>query len=102
MKPSTVMLVNPGGTEYTGTGSTTPPLGLLYLVSDLKKNNVPVTLIDGCITGKKYILDAIKDTKPDIVGFPVLSPCRHAAWDLLAEIKKVSDAKVICDSIFYP
>ena len=31
-----VLLVNPAETEYTGTGSTTPPLGLLYLVRDLR------------------------------------------------------------------
>jgi len=30
---SKVLLINPAETEYTGTGSTTPPLGLLYLVS---------------------------------------------------------------------
>jgi len=90
------LLINPEFTEFTGTGNTTPPLGLLYLAGELRKNNIPVSMIDGCITGTKYILDSIQDTKPDIIGFPVLSPCRHAAWDMLTEIKKVSDAKIFC------
>lgn len=90
-----VLLANPSGTEYTFTGSTSPPLGLLYLVSELRKYKIEVDFIDGCIAGKKHALNYIKESKPDIIGFPCLTPERHAVWDFLAETKKISDAKIV-------
>jgi len=90
------LLINPDNTEFVGTGNTTPPLGLLYLVAELESKNLPVEMIDGCITGHKGIMRKIEEWKPDIVGVPMLSPCRHAAIDLIEDVhKKYPHIKIV-------
>lgn len=61
-----VLLINP---PESGMGEHSfPPLGLLYIASVLKKNDIPVKIVDGFLEGLEGIEEAVRDYCPDIIG----------------------------------
>ena len=67
-------------------------LGLLYLISTIEKMH-QVELIDlNWISNKQsetdYVLKRIDESKPDIIGFSVISSTYHQALRIAKEIKK--------------
>jgi radical SAM superfamily enzyme YgiQ (UPF0313 family) len=89
-----VLLVNPpesGRGEYS-----TPPLGLLYIAGTLKKNGIPVDLIDGYIEGWGGIEDKIRAYKPTIVGITCHTYSRVKALEV-ARLAKRIDPKIMVE-----
>lgn len=72
----------------------TPPLGLGYLASSLRQDNHYVQLLD-CVAHNINILDCIERLKPDFIGITVISPSYTAVIDLIANIRHVSNAKIV-------
>lgn len=77
-----VLLINPSGTEFLGSGYTNPPLGLLYLAGEMRRHKIGVRVIDGCV--EKIRLE----NEPDVVGIPCLTPARHRAFELVYRVRK--------------
>lgn len=61
-----VLLINP---PESGMGEHSfPPLGLLYVAGVLRKENIPVKIVDGFLEGWRGIEDSLRSYTPDIVG----------------------------------
>lgn len=70
-----------------------PPLGLAYIAAALEKNNHQVKIIDYDIEGKNAdnIIDiVVRDFKPEIVGFYVMTWSYGQAKGIADRIKKVN------------
>jgi len=86
---SNVLLINPPGTEFLSSGTQQPALGFLYLAGELEQSGHDVKFVDGCIYGKKLVVDALKE-KPDVVGIQCLSPKRHKAFEMVYLTEELS------------
>ncbi|MBN1526066.1 MAG: cobalamin-dependent protein [Candidatus Omnitrophica bacterium] len=87
-----VLLINP---PESGRGDySTPPLGLLYLAAVLKKNSIPVDLIDGYIAGWDGIEKKMREYRPTIVGITCHTYSRVKALKVAEAVKK-ADAKTL-------
>jgi len=67
------------------------PLGVLYIGALLKREGFTVSVIDGEIEGLsiKETVDRILDTKPDLVGFSLMTPQLMTALACSAVIKQL-------------
>ncbi len=92
---SNVLLINPPGTEFLSSGTQQPALGFLYLAGELEQAGHDVKFVDGCIYGKKLVVDALKE-RPDVVGIQCLSPKRHKAFEMVYLAKELSpNSKIV-------
>jgi anaerobic magnesium-protoporphyrin IX monomethyl ester cyclase len=82
-----VLLLNPE--KYALDGSVYPPLGLLYLASTVRQHGYEVEVIDGVVEGEEAILERIIALKPDVIGVPCLTPCRHYSLGLAKKAKQL-------------
>lgn len=74
------------------------PLGLAYIAAILEANGVDTSIIDMFANkiSQKQILEIIKDTKPELVGFSVLTPVVNDVNDLVSKIRSInSRAKIV-------
>lgn len=88
-----VLLANPE--KYAIDESVFPPLGLLYLASTVRKHGYQVEVIDGVVEGEGAVLDRISTFKPDIIGIPCLTPCRHYSLELANKAKQLVPHAII-------
>jgi len=80
-----ILLVNPHETKAGG--FTNPPLGLLYIAGTLLKHGFDVRVVDGCLKGKKAIIKAINEFRPELVGITCLTPGRKKALEVARMVK---------------
>ena len=74
------------GTEAKKVGH--PHVGIAYLSSLLKKNNVEVYLFDdGVELSNNKLKDKIKNTDADLIGITMFSYCYQSGYDLINLIK---------------
>lgn len=75
-----------------------PPLGLMYLCSCLKKNEISTAIIDAL--AERLTLDSllikIKEIHPKIIGITATTPQMRGAVQLAKEIKKKFSDIMIC------
>lgn len=91
-----ILLINPNliGLEYI-------PFGLASLSAILKKNGHSVFLLDGTwgrIAAKK-VLRSVEETRPDVIGFSVLSGDFQHVANLAKEIKKYTKLPILLGGI---
>jgi len=93
-KHERVLLVNPPG---SGRGKySSPPLGILYCAGVLKQNDIPVSVVDGCIEGWGSALNKIREFKPTIVGVTCPTYARSKTLEISLMIKKeIPKVKII-------
>ncbi len=89
-----VLLINP---PESGMGEHSfPPLGLLYIAGALKKNNIPVKVVDGFLEGWDDIQNAIRDYHPDMIGITCHTYSRVQALKIAKLAKDMlSDVKIV-------
>lgn len=83
-----------GGRKY----GVWPPIGLLYLAGELKKNNISVGIINPFLNSwslEKTVNEIIK-INPKIVGISVTSMQTRGAVQLAKELKKIMPTIKIC------
>ncbi len=88
-----ILLINPYETEQSG--FTNPPLGLLYLAGTLLQYGFIVQVVDGCLSGKEAVEQAIKDMQPGIIGITSLTPGRKKAVEIATLAKKIHPAAMV-------
>jgi len=76
-----------------------PPLGLGYLATYLSQEKFFVRIIDLAIPSKNIItvLSALRDNKPQVVGFSASTETYQTAVRIANEVKKVNPN---CDIVF--
>jgi len=89
-----VLLINPP--ESSQGGSTSAPLGLMYIASLLQKNNFPVNIVDACLGGWDSIKKGLAESNPTIVGIACPSYARAKSLKVAETVKGYNkDIKVI-------
>lgn len=91
-----VMLINPRRDEFCGNlnaRAAAPPLGLLYIASNLIKNGYEVSLIDQIAEGisDEELLSRVKKFSPDLVGFSTMTNQGKYAALIAEKIKKINE-----------
>jgi anaerobic magnesium-protoporphyrin IX monomethyl ester cyclase len=90
-----IVLVNPPLTleERYGTlakgGTSLPPLGLTILAAVVRKNNIPVSILDAAVLGLSLdsTVDAILEQNPRYVGLTTVTISVHKAARIAAQLK---------------
>jgi radical SAM superfamily enzyme YgiQ (UPF0313 family) len=80
-----ILLINPP--ESSRGGSTSVPLGLMYIAGLLRKNSIPVNILDACLEGWDSIKKGLAENNPTIVGIACPSYARTKSLKV-AEIVK--------------
>lgn len=75
--------------------STVPPLGLLYNAASLLKVGYQVYVFDPFFNNSVFI-ERLKELKPDLIGFSILTSSYATAKGLIAIIRKVLPKAVLC------
>ena len=91
-----IVLVNPplSLSERYGTlakgGTSLPPLGLTILAAAIRKNNIPVSILDASALGlsSEETVKQILKSNPAYVGFTASTISIHRAADIARDIKK--------------
>ena len=79
-----------------GVKSSHPHVGVAYLCSWLKKNNIEVDLFDdGLGVSRDKLLDKIKNTHADLIGLTMFSYCYQSGYDLINFIKEHTDIPLV-------
>jgi radical SAM superfamily enzyme YgiQ (UPF0313 family) len=67
-----------------------PPVGILYLASYLRPriNNVEIKVTNGAMIGYEDTIEAIKNSKPDIIGISFSTPTAYGAARLAREARQ--------------
>jgi len=90
MKPNTLLIIPPA--PYMTSDRAFPPLGILYVGTYLKKNNIPVKILD--LTGESKWLDIFKrefyKNIPSYMGITATTPDMPIVMRILKEAKKKS------------
>lgn len=76
-----------------------PPLGLLYIASSLKQQNISVDFIDAFVSGMSLddVINHLKAIKPKVVGISTTSLQIRAAVQLAEKIKQIfGDSIYVC------
>lgn len=91
-----VLLINP---LHLNQGGYTPsPLALLYLAGYLRKDKkIKIKIVDGSKNGKKPVVDALINFKPDLVGITTHTAGRHGA---LLTAKLAKELRPKCKVVF--
>jgi len=93
-----VCLINPaeGVESYSS-----PPLGLAFISSYLKKQGVEVKGFDFCLLDKPIddIITEIIDYKPDVIGISVTTPYYISAVNIANRIKARSNIPIVFGGI---
>lgn len=72
------------------TGNNHPPLGILYLATVLKKNNIPVKIFDTTfIENEQELEKQILENKNEVMGISVVTPYIYKAIKLSQIIKRL-------------
>lgn len=79
------LLINPADPP-----ATYPPLGICYLASMLRQNNISVKILDNPTLGlnTEKIVDLVYILNPRIVGITVMSSLLRSTFDIVRSIKK--------------
>lgn len=93
-----IVLVNPPLTleERYGTlakgGTSLPPLGLTILAAVIRKNNIPVSIIDAAMLGLSLeeTIDAIIKENPSYVGFTAVTVSINKAAKIAGRLKEIN------------
>lgn len=87
-----VVLINPPLDKETTSKfvMSSPPVGISFLASYLRKHNIEVGLIDAVVwrANNKQVVDYLKKIRPLIVGVSCLTENRYSSVKLLEEIKE--------------
>ena len=98
MKYKNILLINPYNENKDGINPETiyQPLGLAYLASVLKDNNIPVKILDANVLAlkNKQIINIISSHKPDLVGISLNIANAYSGIELSQFIKKTTDISV--------
>lgn len=66
-----------------------PHVGIAYIVSALKQNNIDVEIFDETIEGNyKELYELTNSYDPDLIGITAFSYCLRYAFDLISKIKE--------------
>lgn len=92
-----IVLVNPPltlGERYgvlAKAGTSLPPLGLTILAAVIRKNNIPVTILDAAVLSLSYeqAAERIIKERPGYVGFTAVTVSIHKAAKLAEMIKSI-------------
>jgi radical SAM superfamily enzyme YgiQ (UPF0313 family) len=95
-----IVLVNPPLTleERYGTlargGTSLPPLGLTILAAVIRKNNIPVSIIDAAVLGLSIedTVNEILKQNPSYVGFSAVTVSINKAAKVAEKIKKINSS----------
>lgn len=70
----------------------TPPLGVAYLASYLRKAGFEVFILDACVEwlNARKFFDYVKKIKPNIVGFSVITSAVSKTLDLARMVKEIN------------
>lgn len=71
-----ILLINPPPRKRSFETIVVPPLGLLYLAAILKKNNIPVNILDAYALNLSWndFEKKLKEFQPDIIGIGGMTP----------------------------
>ncbi len=78
------------------------PLGLAYLAAVLEKDGIEVSVIDQFADKlpDKALVDTLKEKRPDLIGFSVLTPVIKDAKRLIAAIREFNkDSKIVLGNL---
>lgn len=91
-----VLLINP---LHLNQGGYTPsPLALLYLAGYLRQDKkIKIKIVDGSKNGKKPVIEALNNFKPDLVGITTHTAGRHGA---ILTAKLVKKLRPSCKIVF--
>ncbi len=98
-----MLLIRPNGSQLTlgpasrAIKSSSPPLGLLYIASFLKKRGVVVDIIDNDVERSSFseLSLRIANFQPDFIGITTVSASFSRVLDLATLCKRLSKAKII-------
>ena len=80
----------------TDTNTPHPHVGVDYLSSWLKKNNVDVELFDdGVESSLNKLKDKVADSDADLIGLTMFSYCYQNGYDLINQIKENTDIPIV-------
>lgn len=78
-----------------------PPLGILYMISELRKHGHEAQLIDLATVSMSYeqIIYEIKEFKSDLIGISTMTPSAQAAYELIRKLKRNLDIPIILGGV---
>ncbi|MBN2203315.1 MAG: radical SAM protein [Candidatus Aenigmarchaeota archaeon] len=95
-----VLLVFPREPEDIEAGGKDYPLGILYIASYLKENDIDCEVFDMTFSNWKKYERKIKETKPDIIGFSIFTPIASSGFRSIKIAKKLSPkSKIIVGGV---
>jgi magnesium-protoporphyrin IX monomethyl ester (oxidative) cyclase len=76
---------------YRVLGANAPPLGLAYIAGVLEKAGYSVKIVDSPTLklDQERFMDIVKEFKPDIIGFPLLTPLAPKGYEVSHKLKEL-------------
>jgi anaerobic magnesium-protoporphyrin IX monomethyl ester cyclase len=83
--------------ERESTADINPPLGISYIASHLRKNNISVDILDANALemGEKEIIEYVDAFAPGIIGFPCTTLIMPVVYRMAKKLKKVENTIIV-------
>ncbi len=72
-----------------------PPLGLGYIASALRTNGFDVALVDCTFMSREQVIEKVRDSKPDIIGFYSMFSMKKASLDMARQLRNDCNLMVV-------